>query len=118
MSDAQTYDANNPEFIEAIQKADVKIATKVFGDHPQDVINVIDGASEAIGWLEEIFFSIEKEFETKEKDKKWSKLRVQRLAALGKYVAFDYGNYVGSKHEDYRYNLRQTGAIERSEVQS
>ncbi len=116
MVNEQTYDANNPEFIEAIQKADVKIATKVFGEHPGDVVATIKTTVDALKWIEEVFVSLEKELN--EPGTGCISFRAKRLVGMGKYIAIDFVDFADHRLEQYEKSLLKSGAIEPSEVQS
>lgn len=76
----------------------IEVSRAVFGEHPDDVISPLNTASEALFWLEELFGVIQEEA-----DKNEPRLyRIKRLADMGKYLAFDMGNYVDGRHGDFR----------------
>lgn len=88
-------------------------AKDLFGAHPDDVIGVINSAAEALGWLEEIFIIIKKEAEDVR-----NRGRVEKLAALGAYIALDFSNYAGCQYEEYRERLKKAGVIDSVSVAS
>jgi hypothetical protein len=89
----------------------VENAKELFGEHPEDVISSINGAAEALGWLEEIFATIKNEA-----DDARNRGRIKKLAAAGEYLAFDYANFTACKHEEYRDRLKAAGLIDSGEV--
>jgi len=74
-----------------------------FGEHPEDVISVLDSASETLYQLKEIFETISRESSDTH--------RLKRLADVGAHIADDIGNFVDCQHEKYRDNLRMNGII-------
>lgn len=84
----------------------VEIVKKLFGDHPEDVISPIKSASDALGWLEELFKTIEKEALEERNG-----YRIKELAAMGAYLALDVGNYSSHMHETYIYRLQAAEVI-------
>lgn len=89
----------------------VENAHAIFGAHPEDVISPIKSAAETLGWLEEVFKTIEKEaLEDR------GGLRIKKLAALGAYVASDIGNYADCEYEKYQECLQKAGVINSLEV--
>jgi hypothetical protein len=71
-------------------------------NNPQDVLNTIKAAADALGWVAEIFSSIEKELQTP--GEAWSDGRIKRLAEMGRYIASDFENIAGSQHDAYERN--------------
>lgn len=85
--------------------AAIEATREVFGAHPEDVISPLDTAADAFEWLEELFSVIEEEAK---KGKPFS-VRIQRLAAAGKYLAMDLGGYVGARYEQFRDSIQAAG---------
>ena len=83
----------------------VEIVKELFGDYPEDVIIPIKAASDALGWLEEVFITIEKEALDER-----NCYRVKKLAELGAYLAANMSDYAGSSHETYIDRLQTIGA--------
>lgn len=80
---------------------------QLLGERPADVIETINSAAEALGWLEEIFIIIKDDAADDRK-----RCRVEKMAAVGAYIAFDYANYAGCQYEEYREQLQKAGAID------
>lgn len=76
----------------------IETARAVFGEHPDDVISPLNTASEALFWLEELFGVIQEEAERENP----RTCRIKRLADMGKYLAFDMGNYVDCRHGEFK----------------
>ena len=83
----------------------VEACEKLLGEHPEDAISPIKSASDALGWLEEIFKTIEKEALHEHNG-----FRIQSLAEAGAYLASDLSNYTGGRHEAMLARLRAAGA--------
>ncbi len=85
------------------ENAPVLVAKQLFGDHPLDVISPIHSASEALGWLEEVFRIIQQEV------KAGNTFRVQMLSEMGAHIALDAADYAAHMHETYAERLRVNG---------
>lgn len=79
---------------------------KLFGDHPEDVIEPINSAEDALGQLMEIFHTI-----INEASGNIECLRIKRLAEVGAYLAFDFANYTGSRYETMLERLVEQGIV-------
>ncbi len=84
----------------------VEIVKELFGDYPEDVIIPIKGAADALGWLEEVFITIDKEALDARNG-----CRIKKLAELGAYLAGNMADYAGCAHETYIDRLKTVGAI-------
>lgn len=80
-----------------------EICEAAFGNHPADVIAVIDHAAETLLQLSEIFETISSESD--------GSSRIKRLADAGAYIASDIANLTDARHEDFRESLRKAGLI-------
>lgn len=76
----------------------------VFDDMPEDVISPIKSAADALGWIEEILITIQREV-----DDPRNRIRVRQLAEAAAYLASDVGNYAGHMHETYLGRLQAAG---------
>lgn len=87
-----------------IAKNAVENCRALFGEVPEDVISPIKSAAEALGWLEEIFKTISREALHERNG-----YRLKRLADAGAYLAFDFHEYAGCRHEEMLGRLRGAG---------
>jgi hypothetical protein len=85
---------------------DEAACVNLFGAHPEDVVTPIKSAADALGWLEEIFKTIQYEA-LKERNGH----RIQQLAAAGSYLAADMGNYAGCQYETMIERLRKASVV-------
>ena len=95
---ANTYSSNATPAVETCRA--------LFGEHPEDVISPIKSASDALGWLEELFNTIKNEALTERNG-----YRIKHLAEMGAYLAFDMSNYAGCQHETMVDRLRTAGVL-------
>lgn len=79
---------------------------KLFGDHPEDVIEPIKSAADGLAQLEEIFITIAREATDGRNG-----CRMKRLAEAGAYLAFDIGNCTGSRYETMLERLVEQGIV-------
>lgn len=76
----------------------------LFGAMPEDVISPIKSAADALGWIEEILITIQREV-----DDPRNRIRVRLLAEAAAYLASDVSNYAGHMHETYLGRLQTAG---------
>lgn len=76
------------------------------GEHPEDVMMVSHTASDVFEWLERVFKNIEAEAE---KGKDASYIEVRQMAAMGRYLACDFGNYMDCIREKMTDALKAAG---------
>lgn len=76
----------------------------LFGAMPEDVISPIKSAADALGWIEEILITIQREV-----DDPRNRIRVRLLAEAAAYLASDVGNYAGHMYETYLGRLQVAG---------
>jgi len=76
------------------------------GDHPEDVMGFSNTASDVFEWLERIFKGIEAEAE---KGRDASYIEVRQMAAMGRYLAADFSNYMDCAREKMTDQLKAAG---------
>lgn len=76
----------------------------VFDDMPEDVISPIKTAADALGWIEQILITIQREV-----DDPRNRIRVRLLAEAAAYLACDVSDYAGHMHETYLGRLQVAG---------
>jgi len=84
----------------------VAASKEAFGAHPEDVIVPIDCASDVLGWLHEIFVSIERESEGGT-----FSLRIRKLAAAGAFITNFHEDYLDCQHGDMFKKLKEAGIV-------
>lgn len=70
--------------------------------HPEDVIAPIRTAADALGWLAEVFKTIEAEAQ--------GHARIRTLAEMGAYLASDMWNLASCAHESMHEAIKKGGA--------
>jgi hypothetical protein len=78
----------------------VESAKTLFGEHPVDVLAVIESSYEALCSLREIFITIEAEA-----PRSAPGIRLKHLASGGASLAEQISNYAGSEHESMRRSM-------------
>jgi hypothetical protein len=73
------------------------------GRHPEDVIDPLRTAAEALEWVVEISKTIEAEAA--------SNTRIRRLASMAAFVAMDVANLTESSYEDMLAAIKKGGAL-------
>lgn len=89
-----------------IPKADIEVCQRLFDNHPEDVISPIKSAADTLGWLEELFRTIECEALNER-----NSYRIKHLAEMGAYLASDMSNLMGCQYETMVDRLRNTGDV-------
>lgn len=79
---------------------------EAFGEHPVDVLANTKMAVDGLGWLNEIFVSIEREAEGRN-----CSLRIGRLAAAGIYLAGNLEDFCGGSHTSWSQKLQDVGIL-------
>lgn len=85
--------------------APIDAATRLFGEHPEDVISPIKSASNALAWLDEIFLTIRNESQNSKNG-----YRIRNLAEAGRYIASEFSSYTSQAHETMLHRLQAAGA--------
>jgi len=87
--------------------ADIEFCKRLFDHHPEDVIAPLGYASEAFGWLEELFRTIA----TDALNERRNGYRIKHLAEMGAYVASESSNFAGNMHETFEEKLKEAGIV-------
>ena len=87
-------------------KVTIETCHKLFGEHPEDVIAPINGASDALLWLAEILKTI-----SSEALDGCNGIRIKYLAEAGAHLAADIANNLDCQYEAMREHLRAAGVI-------
>ena len=74
---------------------------RLFGEHPEDVINPMKSAADALCWIDEIFKTIQNEALDGRNGH-----RIRHLAEAGAYIAADMSNFTSCQHETMINRLR------------
>lgn len=85
-------------------QAGIDACRHLFDHHPEDVIAPLGYASEALGWLEELFRIIAADATNPSKA-----FRIKALAEMGAYVASESSNFAGHMHETFTEHLQAAG---------
>lgn len=72
----------------------------------EDVLATLNGASDALNWIEEIFRVIEENALSEQRG-----FRIRNLAAAGAYLAAEFGNETDVMHERMRDGLIASGGM-------
>ncbi|MCG8987710.1 hypothetical protein MI467_12780 [Delftia acidovorans] len=92
-----------PPLSDACQQ-DLSACRRMFGGlHPEDVIDPLRTAAEALEWVVEISKTIEAEAA--------SNTRIRRLASMAAFVAMDVANLTESSYEDMLAAIKKGGAL-------
>lgn len=94
------------EHIQKPSNQSIEAIRTMFGEHPEDVINPINCASDTLYSLEELFNTIKHEAL-----KEHNGNRIKRLAEIGAYVAQDMANFTDSEYENMIGRLRNAGVV-------
>ena len=94
--------AVQPASTDAYQQDRLACKRMFGGLHPEDVIDPLRTAADALEWVAEVFKTIEAEAV--------SNTRIRRLASMGAFLAIDMANLADGSHEDMLAALKSGGA--------
>lgn len=96
---------------DAHRSSPLQTARAVLGQHPRDVAMYIGMGTETLDWLESIFSAIEMLHE-----KGGGEVHIKHLDGLGKYVAGDIAELIGSEQEKILASIEAAKAQEEGAV--
>lgn len=82
---------------------------KALGDHPEDVMGVAATATDVFYWLEMIFKNIEEAVDSGRAISALQVMEVSKMAAMGRYLSSNFGNYMDCSRERMVDSLRSAG---------